>query len=45
MVIVIKTHEKTVKVCQEIEKLRGYYIGLYPYSEEPSRSVYPGAVT
>jgi hypothetical protein len=24
-------HQKTVKVCQENEKLRGYYIGLYPY--------------
>jgi hypothetical protein len=24
-------HQKTVKVCQENEKLWSYYIGLYPY--------------
>jgi hypothetical protein len=28
---VIKTHQKTNKVCQENEKFRGYYIELYPY--------------
>jgi hypothetical protein len=28
---IIKTHQKTVKIYQENEKLRGYYIGLYPY--------------
>jgi hypothetical protein len=28
---VIKTHQKTINVCQENEKLRGYYIELYPY--------------
>jgi hypothetical protein len=33
-------HQKTVKVCQENEKLRGYYIRLYPYWEELSRFVY-----
>jgi hypothetical protein len=26
-----KAHQKTVKICQENEKLWGYYIGLYPY--------------
>jgi phosphoribosyl-AMP cyclohydrolase len=25
------THQKTIKVCQKNEKLRVYYIGLYPY--------------
>jgi hypothetical protein len=42
---VIKTHQKTVKVYQENEKLWGYYIGLFPYWEEPDRSNYKGVVT
>jgi hypothetical protein len=42
---VIKTHQKTFKVYQENEKLQGYCIGLYPYREEPDRSIYQGAIT
>jgi hypothetical protein len=36
--------KKWLKSIRKMRNFRGYYIGLYPYWEEPDRSVYQGAV-
>ena len=37
--------KKAVEICQEIEKLRSYCLGLCSNGEEPGRSIHKGSIT